>query len=155
MSQKNCALLQVVGHDDEQHAFRAKDAARFGDELARGVDARHVLEHLIGVHDICARVDCGNRRRPRMDDVEPFSRQLIGQHAARFDAVIAPAGSNRGSRETAMARTNLEHVARRPRVLHQQAEARFLDALAARRTGASEFSLRKPSIERVGHQCMK
>ena len=53
------ALLQVVGHDDEEHAAGPEHAQRLGDELARSIDARHVLEHLVGVDDIAAR----SRRR--------------------------------------------------------------------------------------------
>ena len=49
---EKAALLEVVGHDDEEHAAGPQHALRFGDELSCRVDARHVLQHLIGVDDV-------------------------------------------------------------------------------------------------------
>src|SRR4029079_10727413 len=48
---EEAALLQVVGHHDEQHASGLEHPACFGDELNGGVDARHVFEHLVRIDD--------------------------------------------------------------------------------------------------------
>src|SRR5436190_3589610 len=124
------AFLQIIGYDDKQHAFRAKDASRLGDELARGVDARHVLEHLVGVHYIRAAVARGDGRRPRVNDVEPFTRELVGEHTAGFDAAISPSCGDCRFREAAVSWTDLEHIARRPCVLHDEAKAGLFNTLA-------------------------
>ena len=74
MSQKNPRSFEIVGNDDEQHAARPEHAVRLGHELARGVDARHVLEHLIGVDDVAARRRRRDRRRPALDHLEALPR---------------------------------------------------------------------------------
>jgi hypothetical protein len=106
-----------------------------------------VLEHLIGVHHIRAPIARRDRRRPRVHDVEAFTRELVGEHAAGFDAAISPTCGNCRSREAAVTRADLEHVAGRPRVLHDEAKAGLFNPLAPRRTRTSQFSLGKPSIK--------
>ena len=47
-----------------------------GHELPCGVDARHVLEHLVGVDDVAARRLSEDRRRPALDDFEAEAAEL-------------------------------------------------------------------------------
>ena len=104
-------LLQVVGHDDEEHAARAQRAQRLGRELPRIVDAAHVLEHLIGVDDVGAGIGHRHRRRPRLDDLQALVAQHVDQDGAGFDRGVAPAGGDGALAERAVAGTDLDHIA--------------------------------------------
>ena len=70
-------LLQVVGDDDEQRAAGRSTRRASATNCARRVDPRHVLEHLVGVDDVGARVIGENRRRPALDDLEPLARAAV------------------------------------------------------------------------------
>ena len=102
---------------------------------ASGVDAGHVLEHLIGVDDVAGAIVSEDRRRPAFDDLEAGAAQFVDQDRAGFHRAVAPAGFDRGVGERALARADLQHVARRLRVLHQQSETRALRSIAP---GAAE-----------------
>ena len=143
------ALLEVVGHDHEEHAARTQQTQRVGREGPRRIDARHVLHDLVGIDDVEGCVVARNRRRERLDHVQALPGEDVDQEVAGLDGCVVPASSHGKLAKGPVSWAHLDEPPRRLDGLLEQAEPRPLDAAAARGPESGELLFGKRLVERV------